>query len=89
MVNALSVSDEALQSISKTIKNAEEERKKQIIEEQKQQEREAEIRDSMNHSIMKTSAEDMIGKAWNAPEFFNRILYPCLLKKQALNDHYQ
>ena len=28
----------------------------------------------MNHSIMKTSAEEMMGKAWNARSLFDRIL---------------
>lgn len=73
-INSLNVSREAIQSISNTLKKAEEEEEKREQEEKEKQKREAEIRDSMNHSIMKTSAEELRGKAWNARALFDRIL---------------
>lgn len=73
-VNSLDLSSEALQSISKTLQKAkEEEEEKERIEKEKQQ-REEEIRDDMNHSIMKASVEELKGKAWNARSLFERIL---------------
>ena len=77
-VNSLNLSSEALQSITKTLKKAEEEEEEKKRLEKEKQQREAEIRDDMNHSIMKTSAEELMGKAWNARSLFDRILsYVC------------
>ena len=63
-----------MESITNTLKQAEEEerRKKNLEEEQKQKERA--FRDSISKEIIRTSAEDMVGKTWNAKGLFDRIL---------------
>lgn len=76
--NSLDLSKEALQSITKSIKEAEHEEEQREREKQEREKHEADIRDSINHSIIKTSAEDLMGKAWNARSLFERIMYGCL-----------
>ena len=73
-VDSLNVSSEALQSISKSIKEARREEEEREREERERQQREAEIRDSMTHSIMKSSAEELKGKVWNARSLFDRVI---------------
>ena len=53
---------------------AEEEERKQKAEEEERKKKESQIRDIVNKGIMKSSAEDMIGKAWNASALLDRIL---------------
>lgn len=71
---AQSVSAGALQSITNTLQQAEEEERKQKAEEEERKKKESQIRDIVNKGIMKSSAEDMIGKAWNASALLDRIL---------------
>ena len=55
-------------------KKCEEEERKQKAEEEERKKKESQIRDIVNKGIMKSSAEDMIGKAWNASALLDRIL---------------
>ena len=73
-VDSLNVSSEALQSITKSIKEARQEEEERQREERERQQREAEIRDSMTHSIMRSSAEELKGKVWNARSLFDRVI---------------
>lgn len=70
----LNTSSKAMESIRNTLKQAEEEerRKKELEEEQKRKERA--LRDSISKEMIRTSAEDMVGKTWNAKGLFDRIL---------------
>ena len=69
------VSANALQSITNTLQQAEEEEKRRKNEEEEKKKKESQIRDMVNKGIMKSSAEDMIGKSWNASALLDRILF--------------
>lgn len=69
------VSANALQSITNTLQQAEEEEKRRKQEEEEKKKKESQIRDMVNKGIMKSSAEDMIGKSWNASALLDRILF--------------
>lgn len=68
------VSANALQSITDTLQQAREKEQKRKEEEEERKKKENQIRDMVNKGIMKSSAEDMIGKAWNASVLLDRIL---------------
>ena len=70
----LNTSTRAMETIRNTLRQAEEEekRKKALEEEPKRKERA--IRDSINKEMIRTSAEELVGKTWNAKGLFDRIL---------------
>ena len=43
-------------------------------EKKEQKRKERAIRDSINKEMIRTSAEDLVGKTWNAKGLFDRIL---------------
>ena len=71
-------SSKAMQIVEKTLKKEEEERQKRKQKEEEQKRKDQAIRDSINREIMRTMAEDIIGKTWNAKSVLGRMFYDCL-----------
>ena len=71
-------SSKAMQIVEKTLKKEEEEQQKRKEKEEEQKRKDQEIRDSINREIMRTTAEDIIGKTWNAKSVLGRMFYNCL-----------
>ena len=63
-----------MESITNTLKQAEEEEQRKRTLEEEQKQKEQALRDSISKEIIRTSAEEMIGKTWNAKGLFDRIL---------------
>ena len=70
----LNTSTRAMETIRNTLRQAEEEEKKKKEPEEEQKRKERAIRDSINKEMIRTSAEDLVGKTWNAKGLFDRIL---------------
>ena len=66
-------SSKAMQIVETTLKKEEEEQQKRKQEEEEQKRKDQEIRDSINREIMRTTAEDLIGKTWNAKSVLSRM----------------
>lgn len=85
-VNALQVSSEALKSLQKTIREEEERKEKEEEEEREKQKKQSEIQALMSNGMMRSGAEELKGKAWNARALFERILWSVCLRNEGIGN---